>query len=251
MRRLNKPAYRHESRLWNLCAVFGMHTRRRIWHDPPATMASGEPEKIQGMIRLYSCQSERLQNRNRYKEEEFKFIKFFFHLLLLCVQSYQIVYASMAYVKRVIRMPNATLGIDHLAGSYAINGALVILANLILHSQPYEWDEDCNKETREARALLSDVDTSNAWIYESFMALALQLIVWTGLQLWHFGRTVSPPQISKRRRDVSANGSPCRLQGQHTRGRGNSKAPGTSSRRACSRKRGSCSLSSSSSGQPS
>ena len=195
MNRFHGAVHRREGFFWYCCGSLGMHTRTREWHDPPAYIANCGPETSQGMLRLHSCQTERLQRSNKFSEEDFSLTPFVFRGLWLCIQLYQVLYASITYLERVVKLPNATLGIDHLAGSYAINGALVTLASLMLHVQPFEWD-DSNRQTDAARSEMADVDTSNAWIYEAFLALSLQLTVWTGLKVWRFSHTVSSITIS-------------------------------------------------------
>ena len=190
MRRIYGARQCRDGFLWYLCAILGMHTDSRAFHDPPVFIAGQGREKDQGMLRLNSCESVRLKRRKKSGHENFSRIFCTSRVLWLCLSLYHVVYGLVAYVRRVATLPNATLGIDHLAGTYAINGALVTLANLVLVIQPYEWD-DSNHESEEYCEAKSDVDTSNAWVYEGFIALVLQASTWLGMKLWRFGVTVS------------------------------------------------------------
>jgi hypothetical protein len=94
----------------------------------------------------------------------------------------------MHYGLRAHRTPNAILNIDHIAGIYAISGTMVVLATLVLHLQPYEWDDKNDDDDPTHR--FSDLDTSSAWVYESFTAMQPQLLTWFCLWMWNFARIV-------------------------------------------------------------
>lgn len=192
MRRLHGRTVAGESFCWYLCAIFGMHTRSRVWSDPEVFIAGIGSEKRTGMLRLHNLHTVNLRPVNKYTDGKFDAYSFSGQLGWLVLQLYQVTMGCIRYAKRVMQLPNGTLDVDHLAAMYALNGALVTLATLILHCQPYEWD-DPNEYDGRTRIEMSDIDTSNAWVYEGFTALTLQLALWTGLRLWAFGRTISLP----------------------------------------------------------
>lgn len=192
IKRIYGAARRREGFTWYLCAFLGLHTNSRAFSMGARVFIAGYGlEKGQGMLRLHSCEPGRLQRRNKYADEDFSWIDFFGRVLVQSGTLYVTTYGSVRYVTRVATLPNATLAIDHLAGAYSINAALVTLATLVLSIQPYEWD-DSNEETDEYRPWKSEVDTSNAWVYEGFLALIMHLVIWLAMKLRRFIITASP-----------------------------------------------------------
>ncbi|KAK9415463.1 putative TLC domain-containing protein [Seiridium unicorne] len=179
-----------------ICAVLGMHTRSRNWHHPAVALASGETEKATGMLRINTVEVHRLKRTVKFSDDaDQDRITWVARLGLMLFLLYQITLASMAYYKRLFVLENSALQIDYIGSLYAFSGLLIIISSLIIHIQPYEWDDpnDTGAATlddvgSDIRGAMPDIDTSNGWVYEGFSALTIQLLVWVGWRLWTFLR---------------------------------------------------------------
>lgn len=174
MRRLNPPVPMHQEGFWfYLGGVLDLHSSSRDFgaHN---VWINDHWQKSEGNWRLSTLNPSRLSFINKYRAGTRRQAKTFSYartfVVLVCL--YQGVSAAITYVVRVRSVENGMLSIDHLTGLYAICGTLVELATLVVIAQPYEWSDD-NRFIEREREAMPDVNTSNAWVYEGFLAVML------------------------------------------------------------------------------
>lgn len=194
--------------LWfYICALLGMHTRERVWHDPPVALASGENEKATGMLRIHTIEANRLHRKNKFLDDSdpyhVKWISRLFYQLFLL---YQISLACTASYHRMQVLDNAALQIDYLGSLYAFSGLITTISTIIIHVQPYEWDDPNDVEAAVlddtgmvVREAMPDIDTSNAWVFEGFSALSIQLLLWVIWKTLVYLRTINGPSDTWRK----------------------------------------------------
>ncbi|QDS75890.1 hypothetical protein FKW77_002169 [Venturia effusa] len=156
----------------------------RVW-IAGADQGRGHEQKSEGMLRLSTLNSSRLSYENKYRTGGHEAKMLFWHVAFALVLLYQGLSASITYIVRVREVQWGTLDMDHLTGIYAICGTVLELATLVMLLQPYDWNDN-NQDIKAERSAMPDVDTSNAWVYEGFLALTIHGLLWVVLRLWVF-----------------------------------------------------------------
>ncbi|KAL9617586.1 MAG: hypothetical protein Q9160_007656 [Pyrenula sp. 1 TL-2023] len=177
-----KVSMKNEAFWFYTASILDLHSRKRelrnsVWIAGPG---SGHSQKSEGMWRLSTLNSSRLSYRNKYGAG-FNKAKFFGSLVAIVLLLYQGISASITYIGRLHLVENGTLSMDHLTGIYAICGTLIELAALVIIIQPYDWFDN-NDYIKKERDAMPDVDTSNAWVYEGFLAIILHGLIWISLR---------------------------------------------------------------------
>lgn len=206
MRRLRVP--RDAEGFWfYVCGILDLHSKHRKFEPRRHFIAhagggGSYEQKSEGNWRLSTLNSSRLSYHSKYRTK-FDGAKYFAQLGFTLILLYQGVSACITYIGRCIEIENGILGMDHLTGIYAICGTILELATLVIILQPYDWTDN-NIYIERKRWAMPDVDTSNAWVYEGFLAVVVHSLNWISLRSWIFFST--PAQLNTPSQSLQYNG---------------------------------------------